>query len=110
MNKNIFKSIGSVFAGFVAIVLSIVTDIVLESTGIFPPPDQPFFVWWMLLLALAYRSVYGILGGYITGKLAPDKPMLHTIILATIGTVLGTLGSIANWDKVSPELHGIRFH
>lgn len=38
LNKNSFKSIGAILAGFVAVaVLSIVTDSVLESAGIFLP-------------------------------------------------------------------------
>jgi len=42
MNKNIWKSIGAVLAGIlVGAVLSIVTDVVLHATRVFPPWDQP---------------------------------------------------------------------
>ena len=38
MNKEIFKSIGAVLAGFITVfVLSVATDFVLETMGVFPP-------------------------------------------------------------------------
>jgi hypothetical protein len=97
--KDIFKSIGAVVAGFViVVVLSVGTDFVLESLGIFPPPTDGFFVTWMLVLALAYRSAYTVLGGYVTAALAPSDPMRHTIILGAIGTVAGAAGAVYGWD------------
>lgn len=74
MAKNSLKSIGAVFAGFVAVfILSTVTDFILESLGIFPPVTQGLFITWMLVLALTYRTVYAVLGGYITARLAPSR-------------------------------------
>ncbi|CAG0993713.1 hypothetical protein METP3_02810 [Methanosarcinales archaeon] len=100
MNKNIFKSIGAILAGMVTgAVLSISTDFVLETTGIFPPPDQGFFIWWMLVLALIYRGIYTVAAGYITATLAPNQPIRHAIILGIIGVVVTVLGSITNWEK-----------
>ena len=67
------KSIGAVFAGIiVVVVLSLATDILMHATGIFPPWFQPMTtpLW---VLATAYRIVYGIAGGYITARLAPDR-------------------------------------
>ncbi len=99
--QNVFKSIRAVLAGFITVfVLSVGTDVVLETLGVFPPQNKPgSYTWWMLLLALIYRSMYAVAGGYITAKLAPHQPMRHVIILGVIGLVLATLGSIANWDK-----------
>jgi len=38
INMNIFKSIGAIFAGFIAVfVLSFLTDFVLQELGVFPP-------------------------------------------------------------------------
>lgn len=101
MNKKTLKSIGAVIAGFIIVfILSVVTDIILEKTGFFPPQSQPgTYVWWMLLIALIYRSVYSVIGFYLTGLLAPNRPMRHAIILGGIGTVFATLGVMANWDK-----------
>jgi hypothetical protein len=104
MNKNSFKSIGSVFAGFVTVViLSVGTDLVLETSHIFPPQSDPkAYLTWMLVLALAYRSLYTVAGGYVTAKLAPDRPMRHAIILGFVGIAAGTLGVIVSWN-FSPD-------
>jgi hypothetical protein len=98
---KVFKSIGAVFAGFVTVfVLSVVTDLILESAKVFPPATQPeAYVWWMLLGALFYRTAYAIVGGFVTAKLAPGNPMKHVKILAIIGTVAATLGMLANLGK-----------
>jgi hypothetical protein len=94
------KSIGAVAAGFVAVfVLSVGTDAALEKLGVFPDPKQGLFVTWMLLLALAYRSLYTIFGGFLTALLAPGRPMRHAIILGLIGLAFSIVGTIANPGK-----------
>lgn len=102
MNKKTLKSIGAVVAGFLTVViLSIATDLILESTGVFPPAaDQIKYgpETWLLITAFLYRSVYTIIGGYITAKLAPNKPIRHIKILGVIGTIAGVLGVIAGWN------------
>jgi hypothetical protein len=96
------KSIGAVLAGFaLVVVLSMATDAILEAAGVFPPPTSGLYITWMLVLALLYRTVYTIAGGYLTATLAPDKPMRHAVILGLLGMVVGTLGAIANWDLSS---------
>ncbi len=93
------KSIGAVLAGMIAIVaLSVGTDWVLETGGVFPPPDQGIFVSWMLMLALVYRCIYAVAGGYVAALLAPDRPMRHAVILGIIGIVASILGSVKGWD------------
>ena len=99
MNKNMAKTIWAVFAGFLTVViLSVGTDSILEKLGIFPPPDQGLFITWMLVLALIYRCVYTVAGGYVTAWLAPDRPMRHAIILGIIGTVAATIGVVVGWN------------
>src|SRR4051812_5117479 len=95
MNKKMVRSIGSVVAGIVVIVaLSVITDMILENVGLFPPPTQGLFDANLLIIALFYRTVYALLGGYVTAKLAPANPMKHVTILLIIGTVMGLLGVI----------------
>lgn len=90
MNKNIFKNIAAVIIGFVSVAaLSIVTDAVLEK----------FVTSINLVFALFYRSIFTIIGGYITARLSSTNPMRQVYIVATIGFLAGTLGAIANWDK-----------
>ncbi len=100
MNRNIFRSIGAILAGFITVfVLSVVTDLVLEKIGFFPPATEPeSYVWWMLLIALIYRSIYSVAGFYLTATLAPNRPMRHSIVLGIIGTLFAALGAIANWN------------
>ena len=104
---NTLKSVGAVLAGMVVIVvLSAGTDFILESNGIFTPPDQGLFTPWMVMLAFVYRCVYTIVGGYTTARLASANPVRHAIILGIIGTVLGAIGIIVAWD-LSPHWYPI---
>jgi hypothetical protein len=103
MNKNTFKSIGAVLAGFITVfVLSLVTDFILQKLDVFPGFKEPsLYTWRMLMLALISRSIYTVAGGYVTAILATNRPMRHAVILGIIGIVAGLLGTIAMWDKGS---------
>lgn len=93
------RSIGAVATGVVTIVLlSVVTDYILESIGFFPPATEGLFDTRLLLFALAYRTVYAAIGGYITARLAPTPKIKHLKILLGIGIVMGLLGVVAGWN------------
>ncbi|HSE16383.1 MAG TPA: hypothetical protein VLB46_04995 [Pyrinomonadaceae bacterium] len=100
--RSIVRSAGAVFAGLLFIVaLSLLTDVVMHATGVYPPwfqymPDSLF------LLATAYRVVYSVLGSYLTARLAPQRPMLHALILGVVGVVLSLAGALSTWNK-GPE-------
>src|ERR1041385_2917953 len=100
----IFKSIGAVATGFVTVViLSTVTDFILEKLSIFPPLSEPqAYTPLLLFFALLYRCIYTVVGGYVTAKLAPDRPMRHVIILGGLGIIAGTIGVVYAWN-LSPE-------
>lgn len=92
------KSIWAVVAGFFTVaILSTLTDFILESLGVFPPASEGLFVTWMLVLALVYRSAYAVVGGYITARLAPHKPMKHVWVLSWIGLAFAIAGIFANY-------------
>lgn len=92
---NILKGVGAILAGLIFIVVShSLTDFVLESLGIFTPPDQGFHTTWMVVTATIYRSVFSVVGGYITAALAPNRPMRYAVILGIIGLVAGTIAAI----------------
>lgn len=100
--RSILRSIAAVFAGVVAVfILSLGTDMVLHATGVFPPWFQPM-AGMLFMLALAYRIVYGVAGGYITARLAADRPMAHAIALGVVGLLLSILGTAGTWNK-GPE-------
>jgi hypothetical protein len=102
---KILKSIGAVVGGFVAVfILDIAVDFVLESLGIFPSYPAPFDVWWMVLLAIVYRTLFNVVGGYLTATLAPDQPMRHTWVLAGIG-FLAAIGGMFAAQGMSPTYY-----
>lgn len=101
--RRLVRSAGAILAGFVVIVaLSIVTDLVLEKTGVFPPAGIPVQGAGLFLLALVYRTAFGVLGGYVTARLAPSRPIGHALILGGIGFVVSCLGVAATLGK--PEM------
>ena len=96
---NTLKKVWAVSAGFLTVViLSVGTDSVLEAVGIFPPPTHGLFEPWMLALAFVYRSVYTIVGGYVTASLAPINPKRLVTILGILGTVAGLAGVVVGWN------------
>ena len=97
--KNVGRSIWAVVAGFLAVViLSIGTDASLHAAGIFPELGQRMSDG-LFVLATIYRTIYGVVGSYITARLAPYKPMKHALIGGAIGMVLATIGALATWNK-----------
>ena len=101
MNKTILKSIGALLAGFVlVVVLSLITDIVLHALHVFPPWGQSMVGFdGALLLATVYRTIYGVVGSYITARLAPDRPMGHALVGGCVGLVLSIVGAAVTWNK-----------
>jgi hypothetical protein len=98
-STRIGRSIGAVLAGAIAgIVLSIGTDMVLRAAGILPPLGQRV-ADPLLLVATAYRTVYGVAGSYIAARLAPDRPMLHALVLGAIGLAANLAGTVVTWNK-----------
>jgi hypothetical protein len=91
-----WRSTGAIVSGFLTVVvLSLGTDEVLHLLQVYPPWDQRMPEPGLNLLALSYRIVYTVLGGYVAARLAPHAPMRHVWVLAAIGLVIGTLGAIA---------------
>ncbi len=97
--RRIGRSIGALLAGMLAVViLSLGTDLALHAAGIFPAlgdrmSDNLF------VLATVYRTIYAVLGGYITARLAPNRPMQHALLNGLIGVALSTLGAVVTWNR-----------
>jgi hypothetical protein len=93
--RNVWRSLLAVIAGFVSIfVLSLVTDQLFHSLGVYPPWGEAMRETSLNLLALSYRLVYDTFGCAITAWLAPRNPMRHALILGGIGFVLSSLGVV----------------
>jgi hypothetical protein len=100
--RRTLRSIGAVVAGLLAIVIiTTATDMLMHATGVFPPLGQPMSDG-LFLLATAYRIVYGIAGGYITARLAPDRPIQHALWLGLVGVVISLVGTVVTWNR-GPE-------
>jgi hypothetical protein len=96
MNKTLLKSIGAVIVGLLSVVvLSIGTDAVLRAAGVFPSLDTGIYAAPLLALALVYRSLYAVLGGYVTASLAPFNPTRPVFVLGLLGSIAGIGGVIA---------------
>ena len=101
-SRRVLRRIGAVLAGFLAtFILSVATDLALHATGIFPPWGQPMSNA-LFALATAYRTIYTVAAGYITARLAPDRPMAHVWALGIIGLVAALAGTVATWNA-GPE-------
>src|SRR3954471_21138717 len=94
-SRYIARRIGAVAAGFFAtFILSIATDVLLHGAGVFPPWGQPMSDA-LFILATAYRVIFTIAGGYVTARLAPDRPMAHVWVLGILGLLAAVAGTIA---------------
>jgi len=96
------RSVLAVFAGLIAnVILSSATDLLLVAVGLFPPLADfgrpELFSDSMLLLALAYRTIFGVLGCWLTARLAPARPMTHSLSLGAIGFAVGVIGAVVTW-------------
>ena len=110
MSKNTLKSIGAVVLGaLVGILLSTGSDAMMRLMGFFtgggpPTGDGPFAV------ATIYRTVYGVAGAYIAARLAPDRPLMHALILGFLGFIASTVGAVVMWNKlpsIGPKWYAI---
>jgi ABC-type branched-subunit amino acid transport system permease subunit len=94
--RRLGRSAAAVFLGFITVVvLSLGTDQVLHVLQVYPPWGQPMHDPGLNLLALSYRIVYTVLGGYITARLAPHAPLGHALVLGAVGFAAGLAGAIA---------------
>jgi hypothetical protein len=98
--RRIGRSIGAVLAGiFAGITLSLSTDLLLHANHVFPPWGASLVGYdAALLLATIYRSIYGFVASYITARLAPNRPMLHAMVLGILGLAVSILGAVATWN------------
>lgn len=100
MNKNTLKSIGAVIAGaLTGIILSLASDAVMHRVGVFTLAGEPMSGKYFVL-ATVYRTVYGVAGAYITARLAPNRPMMHALVLGVLGLAASILGAVAMWKKL----------
>jgi hypothetical protein len=100
MSQQTRKSVWAVVAGMLAgVIPTLATDAMLHKIGVFPPWGQSMAGYESaLLLATAYRTVFGVLGAYVTARLAPDRPMRHALWLGAIGLAVSIFGAAVTWN------------
>lgn len=90
------RGVGAVAAGVgTDFVLSLGTDVALHAAHFYPAwgrrmSDGQF------VLATAYRLVFGVASGYVTARLAPNRPMRYAVILGVVGLALSLPGVAAS--------------
>lgn len=98
----------SIIIGIVAVVsLTTLIDAAMYGLRIFPTLGNPLSDR-QALVALGYRIVIGLLGGYLTARLSTRQPLKHSLILGTVGFVVGGLGALTLGDKApGPVWYGV---
>lgn len=97
--RNLPRSFGAVLVGaLTGIVLSIGTDQALHAAGVFPAIGQPM-ADRLLVWATVYRTLYGVLGSYLTALTAPRKPMVHAMVLGLLGLIANIAGAAVGWNR-----------
>jgi hypothetical protein len=98
--SRVLRSVAAVLAGMAAIVvLSIATDALMHTTGIFPS-DGKQMGHGQYVLATIYRTAYSILGSYIAARLAPARHMGHALAVGVVGLLVSLAGIVALWEKL----------
>jgi hypothetical protein len=55
----------------------------------------------LLPVATIYRTIHGVLGCYLTARLAPNRPMLHASILGATRLAVSIAGVVVAWNRVA---------
>lgn len=93
--RRLGRSIAAISIGFISVaVLSLGTDQVLHLMNVYPPWGEPMYDPRLNFLALSYRIIYTILGGYLTALLAPRARMRHVAVVGIVGLIIATLGAV----------------
>lgn len=101
--RRLVRSALALLVGIViGIFLSTATDFGLHAIGVTPSPRDR---WPNHLLAFAtvYRSIYGIFCSWLIARLAPNRPMAHSLVAGTLGLIVSTLGAIAAWGTTAGQ-------
>ena len=94
--RSNLRSIGVVAAAFVVMAIATgVVDQILHWLGVFPPWGQVTYEPVPYVLAIVYRTAFGVGGAYFAARWAPRASARHALWLGIIGLVLSFGGVIA---------------
>jgi hypothetical protein len=74
-------------------VAATLTDLLFHALDVYPAWGQPMNEPGDNLLAYGYRTLYGVLGGWLAARLAPHAPMRHAIAYGVVGLVLSSIAA-----------------
>lgn len=100
----VVRSVVSVAAGFFAVmVLGAAADVVLAQAlpNAFDAQGHAR-AESTLFIKLAYETLFALLAGYVTARIAVRKPFKHVLVMAMIVLVGRALIAVATWDVVPP--------
>ena len=95
------RSILAIVIGFVLTgALNVGTSTLLSTAapGLVAPPGTYNDNLAGLLLVCAYVTLFGILGCYVTARLAPSRPMLHALVLGALALAMSIPLTLQNWS------------
>jgi hypothetical protein len=96
---RIGRRILAIIAGVLVTALpAVATDLILAATDFFPNYGKERLADHLLVVATIYRFIYGVGGSYVAAKIAPDRPMAHSLFLGVLGTFLGIVGVVTTWN------------
>jgi hypothetical protein len=107
--RRVLRSIGAVLAGILANIVFVgAIDAALRAARVYPPMFEPM-AEQQWALALSYRIIFAVVGGFLTAWLAVGRPMLHVVVLGSIETVLSLSFVLLNWNNpvFGPHWFGI---
>jgi uncharacterized membrane protein len=95
------RSILAIVVGFVLTgALNIGTNAVFAAVApdLVPRPGTPTTNTGVLLVICAYVALFGILGCYVTARLAPSHPMRHALIMGGLALAMSIRVTISAWN------------
>jgi hypothetical protein len=94
-SRGALRSVGAVAAGIVSTtILSLFADQILHWLGVFPPWGQASYEPVPFALAVIYRTVFGVIGAWLTARLAPSAPLKHAVALGILGLSVSLVGTL----------------
>jgi hypothetical protein len=102
-----YRLILSIIAGIATtMLLTIITDEVLNLLGKHPPLFKPILDDSLVQLVLVYHSLYAIIGAFVTAKIAKNQSRTAVLILGTKELFMWLVGMFILYDH-SPTWYNV---
>jgi hypothetical protein len=106
--KPLLRNVLAVLAAVATtVVLSYATDFALESAGILPKGSLDTS-YWIVLLVVAYRTVYNAIGGYVAARVAATHKVGIAVGIGIAGGLLSVATALAPATRdLGPMWYGV---